>query len=165
MITMPKNQRMWLTPQHRLLTKIDFFSSIQQNNIRLKFKQKSQINLRFLDEVAWGETPNSVIQKLGDPFFIHKNPNNNESLSIFTYVFRSANRKLKIQLHFIDNTFSLGTIVYNAPVNCLELNYYFRNKYQLRSFDILRDMIADNEGNLINFLLNPDQLVILFYNQ
>lgn len=165
MIIVPKSQRKWFTPQHRMLTKIDALHFHSQLNNQLKFKQITRSELRFLDEVKPGEHAQTVARKLGDPFFIHRNTQSSASSSIFTYVLKSGSYKLKAQLHFNNDIFLMGTIAYNAPINYIELNSYFRTKYQLPAFNILRDTIADKHGNLINFMLKPDLLIILFQNQ
>lgn len=165
MIAMSKSQKKWITPQHRLLTRIDSKQFDLPTNTGMKYKQVAKTKLCFLDEVCTGESVKTVVKKLGEPFFIYSDLQTSTPNFIYTYGLKSGSQKLKIQLHFKENYFTMGTISYNAPVNYSELNSYFMNKYSLPTFNILRDIIIDQEGNLISFQLKHDQLMILYCQQ
>lgn len=165
MIAMPKSQRKWITPQHRLLTRIDSKHFNLSANVGVKFKQVTKSELRFLDEVKPGENIKTVKEKLGEPFFIYSDNQVSASNKVYTYGLKSGSQKLKVQLHFKENLFSMGTISYNAPVIYSELNSYFMQKYSLPTFNILRDVIVDKDGNFISFQLKHDQLMILYCQQ
>lgn len=165
MLVMPKSQQRWITPSHFFLNYDgdQKYLNMAGNKInKLKIKQYAKSEILFLDQVNLGEAENSVIEKLGDPFFIFQDYQDMQPYKVYSYGLKSGNNKLKVHMHFVDTKFSFGTITFNTYlINYGEISAHFQEKYNIPNFNILRDIIVDPSGNFIDFHLKHNFLVMM----
>ena len=164
MLVIPKSQQKWITPRHYSLkyNRNQEYLKMSGSNInQQKVAKHTDTEILFLDDVKLGVDKTNVLQMLGEPFFIFHDIHENKPHLVFNYGLKSGSNKLKVELHFIKNSFSFGTISYLASgLNFIELNTLFKEKYGIPSFNILRDIIVDPLGNFIDFHLKHNSLVI-----
>lgn len=128
-----------------------------------KLKQPVKSNICFLEKVNFGETEINVRKILGKPFFVYQNQLSGMSHTVYTYGLKSGITKLKVELHFFENHFFLGTIFYNAEnINDSDLNHYFRETFDLDLFHFKRDIIVDPSDNFLDFHHEPNCFIMTF---
>ena len=166
MIVIPKSQKKWITPIHHILIydgDIRYLNLSGSNRTKLKVKQYTTAEILFLDHVNLGDEEDIVVEKLGEPFFIYKGEMVNAEHKVYSYGLKSGNNRLKIQLHFIKKSFSIGIISYRTYcLDYCELNNNYRRKFNLSDFSLLRDIIVDPFGNTIEFHVEPNYIVLVF---
>lgn len=132
------------------------------SNTKLKVKQYTNTEILFLDDVNLGENEHNVVKKLGKPFSIHRDSLAKLSHTVYTYGLKSGSNKLKVELHFVEDSFSFGTISYMTNfINYLELNTYLKEKYSFTDFNFLRDIIVDPLGNVLEFHVESNCFTII----
>jgi len=140
-----------------------FIQILGESKHRHKLKQLVKNDISFLDLVNFGESEMNVIKILGEPFYIYKDLLSNLPHTVFSYGLKSGSNKLKVELHFLEKSFFLGTIFYmTLQVNHSELNHYFKNAFGLDVFHFKRDIIVDPSNNFIEFHLEPSHLVMTY---
>lgn len=128
-----------------------------------KLKQPVKNNLCFLEKINFGETEVNVRKILGEPFFIYRNHLSGKAHSVFTYGLKSGINKLKVEVHFLEKHFFLGTIFYNAiNINDSDLNRYFRETFNLDLFHFKRDIIVDPSDNFLEFHHETNCFIMTF---
>jgi hypothetical protein len=128
-----------------------------------KLKQPVKNNICFLEKISFGETEGNVRKILGEPFFIYRKNLSGMPHTVYTYGLKSGINKLKVELHFLEKHFFLGTIFYNAEnINDSDLNRYFRETFNLGLFHFKRDIIVDPSDNFLEFHYEPNCFIITF---
>lgn len=128
-----------------------------------KLKQPVKNNICFLEKISFGESEGNVRKILGEPFFIYRNHLSGMPHSVYTYGLKSGINKLKVELHFLEKHFFLGTIFYNAEnINDSDLNRYFRETFNLDLFHFKRNIIVDPSDNFLEFHQEPNCFIMTF---
>ena len=128
-----------------------------------KLKQPVKNNICFLEKINFGETEGNVRKILGEPFFIYRKNLSGMPHTVYTYGLKSGINKLKVELHFLEKHFFLGTIFYNAEnINDSDLNRYFRETFNLGLFHLKRDIIVDPSDNFLEFHYEPNCFIMTF---
>jgi len=165
MNTTPKSQKEWLTANHNSLKYFatnNFIQNLSYHN-SLRVKRLSTIDILFLDELKLGVNSESVIELLGEPFFIYTNFVHRDQIQVYSYGLKSGRNNLKVRFHFLNNTFDFGTIEYsNTFLKHDDINASFGRKYDLTDFIFFRDIIVDSEGNSLSFHKEQDTLIVLY---
>lgn len=142
---------------------LKFIQILRENKYLHKLKQPIKNNISFLDQVNFGESEANVIKILGEPFFVYKDQLSNLPHTVFSYGLKSGSSKLKVELHFIENSFFLGVIYYRTShFNHYELNHHFKVAFGLDVFHFKRDIIVDPSDNFIEFHLEPNHLIMTY---
>lgn len=129
-----------------------FFRNLEAGDYLYKWKQCIKKPICFLDKVSFGDSESNVRKILGEPFFIYRKQLSNLPHTVFSYGIRSGSIKLKVELHFVDKNFVLGTIFYMTEnINFSDLNHYFNETYKLENFHFKRDIIVDPSDNFLEF--------------
>jgi hypothetical protein len=128
-----------------------------------KMKRPVKNNICFLEKINFGESEGNVRKILGEPFFIYRNHLSKMHHTVYTYGLKSGINKLRVELHFLEKTFFLGTIFYNAEnINDSDLNHYFKETFDLDIFHFKRDIIVDPSDNFLEFHHEPNCFIMTF---
>lgn len=128
-----------------------------------KLKQPVKNHLSFLEKIDFGETEANVRKIFGEPFFVYRNRLSGKAHSVYTYGLKSGINKLKVELHFLEKHFFLGTVFYNAEnMNDSDLNHYFRETFDLYLFHFKRDIIVDPSENFLEFHQESNCFIMTF---
>lgn len=128
-----------------------------------KLKHPVKNNICFLEKISFGETEVNVRKILGEPFFIYRNHLSGKSHAVYTYGLKSGINKLKVELHFLEKHFFLGTVFYNSQnINDSDLNHYFRETFNLDLFHFKRDIIVDPSDHFLEFHHEPNCFIMTF---
>lgn len=128
-----------------------------------KLKQPVRNHLSFLEKIDFGETEANVRKIFGEPFFVYRNHLSGKTHSVYTYGLKSGINKLKVELHFLEKHFFLGTVFYNAEnMSDTDLNHYFRETFDLDLFNFKRDIIVDPSDNFLEFHHESNCFIMTF---
>lgn len=163
-LKIPSSQKKWITPQHYSLKyegNTKYLKMLNQSVNKLKYRHSLNSEILFLDEIKLGENKKSITSKLGEPFFIYNDLFLELPHTVFTYGLKSGSNKLKVEVHFINNLFALGTVYFFSPhLDLVQINSIIMNKYDLDDFHLCRDIIADKNNNILSFQIEPSYLII-----
>jgi hypothetical protein len=142
---------------------LKFIRILKDYNYCLKLKQPVEKPISFLDEINFGESESHVKKVFGNPFFIYRDFLSDLPHTVYTYGLKSGRNKLKVELHFVNKSFFLGTVFYQTKlVNYAQINLHYKNVFGLDSFHFMRDIIVDPFDNFIEFHLEPNFLIMTF---
>lgn len=128
-----------------------------------KSKQPVKNDISFLEKINFGESEGNVRKIMGEPFFIYRNQLSRTPHTVYTYGLKSGINKLRVELHFLEKHFFLGTIFYNAEnIDDSDLNRYFRETFNLDLFHFKRDIIVDPSDNFLEFHHEPNCFIMTF---
>lgn len=140
-----------------------FLRNLDTGNYLSKLKKSSKNTICFLDKINFGDTESVVRKILGEPFFIYRNRLSDRPHTVFSYGLRSGSNKLKVEIHFLDKNFFLGIIFYQTEsINISDLNLYFKETFNLETFNLERDIIVDPSDNFLEFHLDPNCFIMTF---
>jgi hypothetical protein len=161
---LPKSQKKWITSGHYSL----MYNGDQEylrmtfSKLRLKVKRYIKNEILFLETINPEDDERDVVNKMGEPFFIHRDRLAERPHTVYIYGLKSGSNKLKVEIHFIDNRFSFGLIFYrNNFINYSDLNAYLNEKYGFSDFNFLRDVVVDPKGNILEFHIESSNLVVV----
>lgn len=169
MLVIPKSQKKWITTDHYALRfngDQKYLKTYGKYPGKMRFEHRVRTEILFLDEIELGLDEGKVIKKLGNPFFIYRNDLKKNQHSVYSYGLKSGSKKLKVEIHFLNKLFALGTIRYfKNVINYSELNVQISEKYSIPDFHYLRDIIVDPLGNVQEFHFEDDYLIITIFHR
>lgn len=168
-VVIPKSQKEWITSDHYALRfngDQKYLKTAGKYPGKMRFEHRINTEILFLDDVQLGLDERKVVKKLGDPFFIYRNDLEKNQHCVYSYGLKSGSKKLKVEIHFLNKLFAFGTIrFFKSAVNYSELNAQIKLKYGLPDFHYLRDIIVDPLGNVLEFHVENDYLVIMIFHR
>lgn len=168
-IKIPKSQKKWIGSAHYSLQYDGNARHIQildHRGLNLKIKHEIASEILFLDKVKLGLSKLEVIKLLGEPFFIYEDTFKGADHTVFTYGLRSGSNKIKVETHFIENSFRLGTIYFLADfLNHRQINDFIMSKYLVSDYNLNRDYLTDKESNVVNLHIEQSYLIMNIYKQ
>lgn len=140
-----------------------FIRILKERRCCVKLKQSIEKTISFLDEINFGDDEISVKKVFGEPLSIYRNFLSDLPHLVYTYGLKSGSKKIQVEIHFLSNSFFLGTVYYQTEiVNYAEINLQINDVLGLDSFHFIRNIVVDPSGHFIEFHRDPNHLIMVY---
>jgi hypothetical protein len=140
-----------------------FIKILKERRCNVKLKQSIEKTISFLDEINFGDDQLSVKKAFGEPISIYRNRLSKLPHTVYTYGLKSGSKKIRVEIHFLSDSFFLGTVHYlTGVVNHVEINHQINSVLGVDSFHFVRNIIVDPSGHFIEFHRDPHYLIMVY---